>query len=644
MGLLVNFLRSCSKLLVSYFTLTYIIITAITRLVLGLYSLYFEQINFSSLFSSFFVGAFNDLVSLSYIYPSLLLFSLIFLVIFRRNNFLGKLVRLFYFAVVFLLIFNLFAELIFWDEYGSRYNFIAVDYLVYTDEILGTLVESLPVGLIIFTILGLSILYYKIFFRQDVNNIDTSLLAKRFLVFTIIALLNFNFYDSKYSNLFVNRYTNQLSLNGLYELFSAFRNNSLNYKEFYTQIEDEQALAVVRNDLLKAENNHFSSDNDFSYKVSSKNLPKKHNVVIIVVESLSAEFLGSFGNLDNITPNLDEISKAGILFKNIYASGTRTVRGLEALTLSIPPTPGSSIIRRPGNDNIFNIGSVFRKYGYSNLFTYGGYSYFDNLKEYFSSNDYEILDRSDLNSNEISFANIWGVADEDIFNKNIARLDYLFSLKKPFFNIILTTSNHRPYNFPAGRIDLPSSGEGGRKAAVKYTDYAIGKFLKDASKKPWFDDTIFVIVADHCAQSAGKTELPPKIYQIPLIIYAPKILKPMVNENLASQIDIAPTIFGLLDFEYESKFFGHDLNRHNPKRAFIGTYQLLGYIKQNEDEKKLVIMSPRHYPKLYDLGQNLEPQLSGDQDENIIKEAMSFYQLAYLLFTNNKLKNFDDDR
>jgi phosphoglycerol transferase MdoB-like AlkP superfamily enzyme len=193
--------------------------------------------------------------------------------------------------------------------------------------------------------------------------------------------------------------------------------------------------------------------------------------------------MGKFGNRQNITPNLDKLADNSIFFTNLYAVGTRTVRGLEAITLSVPPSPGSSIIRRPNNQSLFNISTIFNNQGYDVNFIFGGYSYFDNLQNYFQGHGYNIVDRANLKSNEISFSNIWGVADEDILIKSLEIADQSYESGKPFFSLIMTTSNHRPYTFTEGRIDMPSGS--GRDAAVKYTDYAIGKFL-ELAKRSYF--------------------------------------------------------------------------------------------------------------------------------------------------------------
>ena len=325
-----------------------------------------------------------------------------------------------------------------------------------------------------------------------------------------------------------------------------------------------------------------------------------------------------------------------ILFTQLYASGTRTVRGLESLSLAIPPTPGQSIVKRPDNEGLFSLGSVFESKGYRIQFIYGGYSYFDNMGYFFANNGYQAIDRDAINPKDIHYENIWGVADEDLFTLSLKELDKNYQDKKPFFSHIMTVSNHRPYTYPEGRIDIPSHS--GREGAVKYTDYAIGRFIKEAQQKPWFKQTIFVIVADHCASSAGKVELPVDKYHIPMIIYAPGMVKPQRFEKLTAQIDIAPTILGMLNFKYRSKFFGYDIFRleEGRERVFISTYQSLGFIKN----KQLYILQPNK--KLSAYMSNFE---TGDTkaiaiNPELRKEAISYYQQASYLYQNHLyLKN-----
>jgi len=413
-------------------------------------------------------------------------------------------------------------------------------------------------------------------------------------IFLILPLLFFNFYDSNIFN-FKNRYEKNLAYNGIYQLFSSFRQNILDYEEFYQTLPNDEVLTHLKT-LLKSSNSTYLKPNDKNSilrEIKNQGREIKPNVMLIMVESLSSQFLGVLGDKRELTPNLDILAKNSLFFRHIYATGTRTVRGMEAVTLSVPPTAGRSIIKRVDNHNIFSIGEVFKNKGYQNSFIYGGYGYFDNMNDFFSHNGFNIVDRANFKKDEITFANIWGVCDEDIFNKAIKVAN---SSKKPFFNYIMTISNHRPYTYPDNKIDIPSHT--GRKGAVKYTDFAIGEFIKKAKKESWFDNTIFIIVADHQASSAGKSLIPIHKYQIPLIFYAPKLLKPKVVDKIASQIDVMPTLFNLLNWNYKSKFYGKNiLDNDFKQRAFVGTYQKLGFFRDNI----LTILNTKKEIKSYQL-------------------------------------------
>src|SRR6185295_3498593 len=194
------------------------------------------------------------------------------------------------------------------------------------------------------------------------------------------------------------------------------------------------------------------------------------------------------------------------------------------LALSLPPTPGQSIVRRPNNEQMFSLGSVFRSRGYDTACIYGGFGYFDNMNYFFEHNGYKIVDRASVPKSEITFGNVWGACDEDLFDWVLKEADFSYAKGKPFHHFVMTTSNHRPFTYPDGKIDIPSHT--GRLGGVKYTDYAIGELLRKAREKPWFTNTLVVIVADHCASSSGKTALPVNGYAIPLFIYNPHLIQP----------------------------------------------------------------------------------------------------------------------
>ena len=342
-----------------------------------------------------------------------------------------------------------------------------------------------------------------------------------------------------------------------------------------------------------------------------------------------------FGNKENITPYLDSLVPNSLFFSNFYASGTRTVRGLEALSLAIPPTPGQSIVRRPKNEDLFSLGSVFKKSGYDVRYIYGGNSFFDNMGYFFGHNGYQVLDKGDIPKQLVHHTTAWGIDDEATFQYTLDQCDKSYREGRLFFNHMMTVSNHRPYTFPDGRIDIPSSAQSSA-GGVKYTDYAIHSFLKEAAKKPWFDQTVFVIVSDHCSRSAGKTDLPVNRYHIPCIIYAPKIIKPTIEKRLISQIDLAPTLLGLLNIPYTSQFFGFDIYKTpiNRDRVFISTYQNLGYIRDGQ----LVILSPQKKVATYQ--PNFETGVAAEipASDSLINEAIAWYQGASYSFRNRRIR------
>ncbi len=548
-----------------------------------------------------------------------------------------------FFLLIFLLLFNAISEWFFWDEFSVRYNFIAVDYLVYTNEVLGNIRESYPLPTIISAIAAATVVVF-FFVRKSIKKSvysPSSFRQRTVIALGLLGLCTISHFAVKenWRKFSRNEYANELAGNGVYQFGNAFWHNELDFYKFYKTLPDSEAFNIVRQDLATP-NSRFSTKDLFNIErqITDSQPEVKHNVVLISVESLSADFMKAFGNTQNITPHLDSLAGKGIFFKNLYASGTRTVRGLEALSLSLPPSSGQSIVKRPDNANLFSLGSVFKSKGYTTQYIYGGYSYFDNMKTFFGGNGYEVIDRDSLKENEIHYQNIWGVADEDLFTLAGRTLDKNYAKGQPFFSQIMTVSNHRPFTYPAGRIDIDPATQS-REGGVKYTDYAINRFLLESSKKPWYNNTIFLIVADHCAGSAGNVELPVTGYHIPLIIFAPAIIKTsQVVDRMTAQIDIAPTILGMLHFSYKSKFFGQNIFTlpPNKEKAFISTYQGLGFLENG----KLIIQSPvrklKQYKPDFATGTAIEEKV----DTSISKKAIAYYQVASWLI---KHKRYEKD-
>ena len=558
------------------------------------------------------------------------------------------------FIYTFAIVMNAVSEYFFWNEFGIRYNFIAVDYLIYTTEVIGNIMESYPVvplfsGVFV-VVLALTIFLYK----KTKSTLETipnlkekGLFLGGYVVLFLLSLWVTPKFDNIKSN---NVFVQEIRANGVYKFYYAFTHSELDFFQFYPTLPEEEARSSFFSNFMipypgfgECGFRNFAPIRELPYPVEGEDDEQHKNVVLISVESLSAEFMAAYGNTEGITPFLDSLAQKSIFLTNLYATGNRTVRGLEALTLCVPPTPGESIVKRKDNKNKFTTGSVFKSKGYSVKYLYGGYSYFDNMKDFFGGNGYDIIDRDNFTPEEITFANIWGVSDEDMAHKAIKEMNAQAKTGKPFFNHWMTVSNHRPFTYPEGRIDIPGTAKS-RQGGVKYTDYALKLFFELAKKESWFKDTVFVIVADHCASSAGRTELPLDRYRIPCLIYA-DFLEAEQIDKLASQIDVMPTVMELLNFSYESKFLGQDIfSRFYKPRAYIATYRELGYltpdtlsiIKPLREQIQYKIVPEAEQPKV-ELPIFYQQLKVAQPDGKLMKECISAYETTYFSLKNGDL-------
>lgn len=508
------------------------------------------------------VGLVNDVVALAYLALPL---SLLLLVLPRRL-WSGRAARpvllgLLYACIVFLL-FVAIAEYLFWDEFESRFNLVAVDYLIYPTEVVGNIEESYPLRPMFAALLAGSALVLVPLWRLARRTVGEApgfrarlalLAANAALAAALTVAIS-----SDSLSLASNRATNELGMNGAATFFRALRTAEIDYEDLYPTLPRERAFAIMREHLGKM-GGTFASDDPFSLVRTFPGRPDglgKMNVVVISEESFGAQYVGTYGDARGLTPVFDALATQGLVLANAYATGTRTVRGLEAMSASFPPIPSEAIVKRPGSEDISTWGRVMRGHGYQTSFLYGGFGAFDDMNHYFGSNGFALSDRLDIENPK--FTNVWGVSDEDLMHHAVAYFDAAASRGAPFFSIVMTTSNHKPFTFPPGVPGVPESG-GGREAGVRYADHAIGQFFAEAHTRPWFKDTLFVVIADHDSRVYGRAEVPVEHYRIPALLLAPGRLPAGVCDKTFSNMDLAPTVLGLLGLPYSAPFYGVDV-------------------------------------------------------------------------------------
>ncbi len=327
------------------------------------------------------------------------------------------------------------------------------------------------------------------------------------------------------------------------------------------------------------------------------------NLVIVLEESLGAEFVGCLGGLP-LTPHLDRLSSEGMLLRNLYATGVRTVRGIEAVVAGFPPTPSRSVVKLERSQHgFFTLGMLLQDRGYETEFIYGGQSHFDNMRGFLRNNGFaRIYDEPTFP--ETAFHGTWGVSDEDLF----LEADRIFRAHagRPFFSLILTTSNHTPFDFPAGRIALYEQPAATRLNAMKYADHALGRFFDLASRSDYYADTIFLIVADHNTRTYGNDLVPIAKFKIPGLILGPGVPR-TPYDRVASQLDLGPTLLDLMGLEVDHPMIGRSLvgpADEQPDRAIMQFGNSNAYMSGD----RVVVLQPAMAPLQfrYD-GLRLEP-------------------------------------
>lgn len=459
-------------------------------------------------------------------------------------------------------------------EYNARPNRLFVEYLKYPKEVLPMLWNGFrlsvfaAIGLIIISVWAIrKFMKPWLSFQRPLKS-GRYWLALPFVIFLVILSVR-STTDHRPANPAMFAITNDtmvntLIMNSTWSVFHAIYNLKHESKssEIYGKMAFADIMAQVQltRDMLQDKRPLLGNIDipTLTEQTASIQREKPLNLVIVLQESLGATFVESLGGLP-VTPELEKLKSEGWWFENLYATGTRSVRGIEAVSAGFLPTPAQSTVKLSlSQNNFFSLASVLGRQGYLSEFIYGGEGHFDNMRNFFLGNDFDsVVDKQNY-VNPV-FTGSWGVSDEDLFNKTHEQLMKHHADGKPFFTLVFSSSNHTPFEFPDGRIELYEQPKASENNAVKYADYAYGAFFKKAKASPYWKDTLFLIVADHDIRIRGNDLVPVKNFHIPGLILGADI-KPRQITTVASQIDLPTTMLSLMGINAQHPMVGRDLS------------------------------------------------------------------------------------
>ncbi|MCF6310154.1 MAG: sulfatase-like hydrolase/transferase [Sulfurimonas sp.] len=636
------------KILTKYY-LYMILIFFIGRL--SLFILYFDNIQDTNIsyWLTFLYGLRMDTMITSF----LLVIPLITLSFTpgKFKNFANKFLKYYFVVVLSVLIYMENATFPFIAEYDVRPNYLFVEYLIYPKEVFSMILADYKVALTLaFSMIGVFAYLFLKYRKNDFLVVFETHYFKRILLFIPILLILFigvrssfghrpaNISDAMYSN---NRALNEITKNSLYSVGYAMyinsRNGSKKIIKQYGKMDPVEALSRVKKRLGIVSINEKSPLSRLETTHFKTNKPK--NLVIFVQESLGYQYVESVGGEKGITPNLNRLSKEGILFEDLYSNGTRSIRGLAGITAGNFSVPGKGVLKRnKSQSDFFSIASLLKPHGYYTSFIYGGESRFDNMKGWYLGNGFnEVIDQPKFDDK--CFTGTWGVCDGDVVTRANEEFKNLYAKNKKFATVMFSTSSHGPYDFPDNTIELVNGVE--KKSvenAIKYADFAIGKFIKLAKKEDYYKDTVFVVVADHNQRTYGKDMVPVNMFHIPGLILG-KDIKPLVYDKISTQPDVLATALDLIGLDLQYPIMGHSI--FSDKKKNISLMQFHSSYALRVDDKVAIIRPGKKpmtflYTKKDEMKVIFEHLVKIESDVELEKDALAFVVALDYLY-NNKL-------
>ena len=376
-------------------------------------------------------------------------------------------------------------------------------------------------------------------------------------------------------------FLNQLGVNPVFNLLTSTLDDMRKENRELALMDGETAINQVQNILGR---NGISNISPIARTVTSENSVSPRNVVFIFMESMSAKLMQAYGQDKALTPYLDSLYQESLVFNNIYSAGIHTNHGMYSTLYSFPTIMKRNAMKGSVIPVYSGFPTVLKDNGYYNLFFMTHESQYDNMNAFFRTNGFDEI-HAEENYPKEKIANHFGVQDDYLYEYALSILNERAKSGQPFFSVLLSISNHPPYVIPS--YFHPKS-EKTEDQIVEYADWSIRQFMTEAQKQPWFENTLFVLVGDH-GKLVGtpENEMPEAYNHVPLMVYG-KDIEPRSINNFGGQIDIAPTLLGMLGISYTQNNFGIDLLKEQRPCIFYTADNLIAA----RDSAHLYIHSP----------------------------------------------------
>ncbi len=371
-------------------------------------------------------------------------------------------------------------------------------------------------------------------------------------------------------------FINQAGLNPVFTFLRSYLDAQKNKEQTIQILDDQIAIQNTQNYLNTS---GIDSISPIARQITPDNINQNPpNVVLVIMESMSANKMGRYGNPDNLTPFLDSIANQGICFDNVFSAGTHTFNGIYSTIFSMPALFTKHPMKRVEIPKLNGMGTVLKQLGYSTSYFTTHDDQFDNVGGFLKGNDFELI-ISQQNYPSEKVKSTLGVPDDYMFEFAINEINQLHQKQKPFLSVMMTASDHGPYTIP--EYFSPKQPDDVKKQIVEYADWSIRKFIDLAKQQTWFENTIFAFIADHGAFMDADYDVPLSYNHVPFIIYAPQLITQHQQlQNFGGQIDVFPTLMHLVGLPYINNTLGVDLLKETRPYMYFCNDDKMGVINE----------------------------------------------------------------